>query len=330
MAAKQKQAASGIRRFSASIVREKEEYMAQRETQSAGRRLRELLKGGMPVVAPGVGDAISARLVEEAGFLATCMSGAWASALRGYPDVGLITLDQMVQNAAHIAEAVSIPVISDADTGFGDVVNVRRCVREFERAGVAGIHIEDQALPKKCGLLAGKIIVTEGEMTRKLRVACDARQDQDFIIIARTDALQTEGLASTIERGQMYFDAGADMLFVEGLRQEAEVEAVAEAFRGRLLFFNRTPRGHAPMMDIQRLHELGYQFIVYPIHLVLLSAATQRAFLEELRETGACESFEDKMLGVAEFFRLLGSDSVDDLIDRYMSDGAVANAVGAD
>jgi 2,3-dimethylmalate lyase len=284
---------------------------------SAGATLRELLAGDGPVIAPGVGDAVSARLAEAAGFRAVCMSGAWAASLRGYPDVGLITLPEMIQSASYIADAVDIPVAADADTGFGDIMNVRRCVRDFERAGIAGIHIEDQSLPKKCGLLGGKRLVPTADMVRKLHMACDARRGDDFVIIARTDALQAEGLNATIERATAYFDAGADMLFVEGFQREEDIHAVAQAFAGRSLFFNRTPRGYAPMLTIDELFALGFNFIVFPMHLVLLAAAVQRQLLEELASTGTCDSFESQMLRVEDYFEIVGHSALEELDRKY-------------
>ncbi len=188
------------------------------------RRLRELLAGPDPVLAPGVFDGLGARLVEEAGFPAVYMTGfGTAAALLGRPDVGLLTMSEMVDNAARIAAACELPVIADADTGYGNSLNVIRTVQEYERAGVAGIHIEDQVAPKKCGHMEGKQVIPPAEMEAKIRAAVAARQSPDFVIIARTDARAVEGMDSAIERALRYREAGADVLFVEAAESEDEI-----------------------------------------------------------------------------------------------------------
>jgi 2,3-dimethylmalate lyase len=270
-------------------------------TNSAGARLRALFSNDDVLVVPGSGDALSARLIESAGFEAVYMSGGWTSGARGFPDFGILTLNEMVENARYIANAITIPLIADADTGFGDHVNVRRCVQAFEDAGVAAIHLEDQALPKKCGLMEGKNVVPADEMAAKLRTAADARRDQDFLLIARTDALGAEGLDRTIDRGGLYFDAGADMLWVEGLRTAEEAEAVANSFRGRYLLFNKTPRGYGPAVPLDQVREWGYTIMMLPVHLVLAALQAQHELLDELRATGSCDEFEDRLFDLHEF-----------------------------
>lgn len=287
--------------------------LVKAEGGTATSRLRELLKRTEIAVAPGVGDAVTARLAGAQGFEALYMSGAWASALRGFPDVGLITLGEMVQAAAYIANAVDVPVISDADTGFGDTINVHRCVREFERAGVAGIHIEDQASPKKCGLLSGKKIVDANTMVKKIQVALGARDDPDFVIIARTDSLQSEGVDGAIARGRQYLDAGADVLFVEGFKTEEEVEAVGSALGERPLLFNQTPAGYGPVVEAQKLWGLGFRLIIYPLQLVLLSAHLQREWLKQVSRDGRLED-GGNMISIEEFFNIVDGDNTDAFI----------------
>src|SRR5687768_6836826 len=194
---------------------------------SAGAKLRTLLAQDGIVLGGGAHDALSARIVEQVGYPLCVVTGAGVSMCRGYPDVGLVTMEEMVANARYIAEAVDIPVVVDADNGYGNAINVRRTVREFERAGVAGIHIEDQVWPKRCGHMFGKKLIPVDEMVQKLHAALDARRDRDFVIIARCDALLVEGLEKTLERGEAYLQAGADMLFFEMRDSPAENKAMA-------------------------------------------------------------------------------------------------------
>src|ERR1043165_2326895 len=190
-------------------------------TQRPAARLRELLSRPGCIVAPGVADALVARLVELEGFDAVYMTGFGTSLTRlGQPDVGLLTATEMVANAARLADAGDIPLVADADTGYGNPINTRRTIRDYERAGVAGVHIEDQVWPKRCGHLAGKRVIPTAEMVAKIRAACDARIDADFTIIARCDAIAMEGLEAALERGKKYREAGADMLFIEAARSE--------------------------------------------------------------------------------------------------------------
>src|SRR5215813_10914023 len=203
----------------------KERSLTARLTRRPGgaARLRALLESGQTIVAPGAVDPLAARLVEEAGFPAVYMTGFGTSAaLLGRPDVGLLTMTEMAGNAGRIAACVDIPVIADADTGYGNPLNVIRTVGAFEAAGVAGIHIEDQVAPKKCGHMEGKLVISAGEMAQKLRAAVEARTNPDFVIIARTDARAVEGLGRAIERASLYREAGADVLFIEALVTEDE------------------------------------------------------------------------------------------------------------
>ncbi|MEA2657352.1 MAG: 2,3-dimethylmalate lyase, partial [Chloroflexota bacterium] len=207
-------------------------------------RLRELIGSSAPVLAPGCYDALSARLVEEAGFPAAYMTGFGTSAgYLGRPDVGLMTMAEMVDNARRIVDSVDIPVIADADTGYGNAINVIRTVQAYERAGVAAIHIEDQVAPKKCGHMDGKQVISPEEMAAKIRAASDARSSPDFLLIARTDARAVEGLDAAIERARLYREAGADILFIEAPQSEAEIRAVSFAFPKVPLLFNYAEGG---------------------------------------------------------------------------------------
>jgi 2-methylisocitrate lyase-like PEP mutase family enzyme len=274
---------------------------------SAGTALRELLDCASPVMAPGCGDAISARLIASTGFEAAYMSGAWTAASRGFQDYGLVTLQEMVQNAHDIARAVSIPIVADADSGFGSHLNVRRCVEEFERAGVAAIHLEDQELPKKCGLISGKVVISKEEMELRIATAIEAKRNPDFMIIVKTDALSMEGLEATLERGRAYFAAGADMLFVEALRSDDEAEAVSEAFRNRYLLFSCAAEGYGPQVGLDQIGTWGYQLVKYPMHVLLAGLPAQKELLTELRSSGDCSSFADRMTDLHELFELVGN-----------------------
>jgi 2-methylisocitrate lyase-like PEP mutase family enzyme len=216
-------------------------------------RLRQLLAGHEPVVAPGAYDALSARLVEHAGFDAVYMTGFGASAaLLGRPDVGLLSFAEMVDQARRLVAAVEVPLIADADDGYGNPVNVMRTVREYEAAGVAGLHLEDQLSPKRCGHLEGKQLIAASEMVEKIHAAVEARRSEDLVVIARTDARAVEGLDAALERARRYREAGADVLFVEAPQSEAEVAAVAEAFPDVPLLFNAVEGGRTPPLELGR------------------------------------------------------------------------------
>src|SRR6185312_12717200 len=226
-------------------------------------RLRELLASPAPVVAPGAYDALSARLIEQAGFHVVYMTGFGTTAsLIGRPDVGLLTGSEMVDNARRIAAAVDVPVIADADTGYGNTINVLRTVQLYEQAGVAGIHLEDQVMPKKCGHMTGKVVIPAAEMVGKVRAAVEARQDPDFLIIARTDAAAVHGLNEAIDRGRAYAEAGADALFVEAPTSEEDIARVAAELRGVApLVFNWAEGGRTPLLPVERIAELGFSLV---------------------------------------------------------------------
>ncbi|MGA2015267.1 MAG: isocitrate lyase/PEP mutase family protein, partial [Solirubrobacteraceae bacterium] len=250
--------------------------------------LRSLLGREEMLLAPGCYDALGARLVEEAGFAAAYMTGFGSAASRlGRPDIGLMTMPEMVDNARRIAAAVSIPVIADADTGYGNAINVIRTVQEYESAGVAAIHIEDQVMPKKCGHMDGKHVVTAGEMVAKVRAAVAARQRDEFLIIARTDARAVEGLGAALERARRYFDAGADMLFVEAPQSVAEIEAIAAGLSDVPLLFNYAEGGRTPPVTHTLLRELGFKLVIFPIGTLLAATGAMRALLAQIREQGS-------------------------------------------
>ena len=283
-------------------------------------RLRELLNSGQTVVAPGAFDPLAARLVEEAGFAAVYMTGFGTSAaLLGRPDVGLLTMTEMADSAGRIAACVDIPLIADADTGYGNPLNVIRTVGAYEAAGVAALHIEDQVAPKKCGHMEGKLVIGADEMAQKVRAAVDARTDPDFVIIARTDARAVEGLDSALDRARRYRDAGADVLFIEALVSEAEIEAAAAAFPDVPLLFNWAEGGKTPPVSLDRLTELGYRIVIFPIGTLLAATAAMRRILKEIAAAGTPASLLGELPTFGEFTDFIGLPEVRGIEQRYIA-----------
>jgi 2,3-dimethylmalate lyase len=281
-------------------------------------RLRALLDSGQTIVAPGAFDPLAARLVEEAGFPAVYMTGFGTSAaLLGRPDVGLLTMTEMAGNAGRIAACVDIPVIADADTGYGNPLNVIRTVGAYEAAGVAGIHIEDQVAPKKCGHMEGKQVIPAAEMAEKIRAAADARARPEFVIIARTDARAVEGLERALERARLYREAGADALFIEAVTSEAEAEAVARAFPGVPLLFNWAEGGKTPPIGLDRLTALGYRIVIFPISTLLAATAAMRRILREIAEAGTPAAALGELPAFGEFLDFIGLPEVREAEQRY-------------
>jgi len=248
-------------------------------------RLRTLLRREGMVVATGAYDCITARLIEQAGFAAVFITGAGAAASMGYPDFGLVTMSEMVANARRIAAAVEVPIVADADTGYGNELNVFRTVRGFERSGVSGIHIEDQEFPKKCGHLEGKEIITREDYRAKIRAAVAARGDPDFTIIARTDARAVAGFDEAIDRANAALTAGADMAFVEAPQTLEEVAAVPRLVDGPCLL-NVVRGGKTPDLDLHEAERMGYKLAIVPALLIQSVVGICDQALAGLRETG--------------------------------------------
>ena len=270
-------------------------------------QLRELLASPGIVPAPGAYDCLSAAVIERAGFPVVYMTGAGTSISRtGYPDIGLTTMSEMVANAAAIARTVSVPVIADADTGYGDVLQVQRTVREYERAGVAGIHIEDQESPKRCGHLDDKRVVPQEEMVRKLHAALDAREDDDFTIIARCDALAVTGWDDALRRCEAYVEAGADVLFLEALQTREQAMDVTGRFDVPVLY-NYVETGKSPLLPVSELEALGFKLVIFPISAMLAALKTMTDLMRELRETGTTAHLvADRMVSIQECFDTMG------------------------
>jgi 2-methylisocitrate lyase-like PEP mutase family enzyme len=264
---------------------------------------------------PMTADCITAKLIEQAGFAAVYMTGAGTAATLGYPDFGLVTMSEMVANAARIAAGVELPVIADADTGYGNELNVFRTVREFEKSGVAGIHIEDQEFPKKCGHLEGKQVIPRDEYTAKIRAAAAARRDPHFVIIARTDARAVAGLDEAIARANEALAAGADMAFVEAPQSLEEVAAVPRRVKGPCLL-NVVRGGKTPDLDLREAEAMGYKLAIVPGMLIQSVVAVCDRMLAELK-AGHRHPVPVQEITVSEMFRRFGADEWDALRDRF-------------
>ncbi len=283
-------------------------------------KLRKLLTGPDLVMAPGVVDALNARLVAEAGFEAIYMTGAGTTAARlGMPDVGLLTVTEMADNAGRIVDASGLPLISDADTGYGSPVNVFRTVSLFEKAGVAGIHIEDQNWPKRCGHLAGKTLIPANEMAAKIKAACDARNNKEFLIIARTDALALNGLSAALDRAKLYEEAGADVIFVESPRTTEEIKAIPKSLSKPALF-NMASSGKTPFLSRKEIASHGYKLAIYPNFAMLAAIPSVRHYLAELYEKGTVSHIVNDMASFQDLFNLVGMDEVKEMEERYSVD----------
>lgn len=268
-----------------------------------------LLAGPEIVVAPGVFDGLTALLVERAGFAAAYLSGGSIAYTRfGRPDVGLVSMSEVAEIIAAAAERIRIPLIVDADTGYGNALNVARTVRVFERQGAAAIQLEDQVTPKRCGHLDGKALVPTGEMVGKLKAALDARDDAATLIIARTDAVAVEGLEAALDRAEAYREAGADMLFIEAPGSVEEMAAVSSRFGGRVpLMANMVEGGKTPMMSAPELEALGFALVIFPGGLVRAFTHMAADYLESLKANGGTAPYRDRMLDLAGLNRILGT-----------------------
>ena len=282
-------------------------------TQAA--RMRELLRRDGMVVAPGAYDCITARSIVQAGFGAVYMTGAGTAATLGYPDYGLVTMSEMADNAGRIAAAVDVPVIADADTGYGNELNATRTVREYERRGVAGLHIEDQGFPKKCGHLDNKVIVSLEEYLAKIQAAVAARRDPDFLIIARTDSRAVLGIDEAIRRANAALAVGADMAFVEAPQTVEEVAAVPRLVNGPCLL-NVVWRGKTPEVAFAEAERMGYRVAIVPGLLFKAVIGVCDAMLSELRSTDR-HPVPLHSMTVREAFRRVGADEWDAVSDRF-------------
>lgn len=290
--------------------------MTSRTTQ-----LRSLMAAGGPGIVPGATDCFTARLIEEAGFPAVYVTGGGtANTYLGGPDIGLLTLNELVGQVERISDAVSIPVIADCDTGFGGVANVRRTIRAYERAGAAGLHIEDQVFPKRCGHFEGKAVVPVEDMLYRLQSALDARTDSDFLIIARTDARGPEGFEAALARAHAYLELGADGVFVEAPGSVEELMRIGQEFRGTALVANMIERSRTPLLPGKELLAMGFNIILYANAALYLGSFAIRQGLDVLRKEGTTASLIDRMTTFQERQKLVGLDKFDaaerDLVER--------------
>jgi 2-methylisocitrate lyase-like PEP mutase family enzyme len=280
------------------------------------KKLRSLVEKDGLVPLIGAYDVLSAKIAEQMGIELLHVGGYNLSAAHlGLPDVGYLTMMENVEVLRRIAANVDIPVIADGDDGYGNYLNVRRMIVEMERAGLAGMHMEDQVLPKRCGHMAGKRVIPKEQMVQKLKAALDVRKDEDFIIIARTDALQVNGFEDALERAQAYREAGADVIFVEAVLNDEQAAAVPKAIDGPCLY-NWVYRGVSPQYMFQEVADLGYKFVLYTDALFAVAAALTE-FYDELKNTGGYGKAAERMMPFEAFNRLVGIDDVIDLDRRY-------------
>ncbi|MCL6448121.1 MAG: oxaloacetate decarboxylase [Armatimonadetes bacterium] len=281
------------------------------------KKLRELLTKEGIIVAPGAADALVAKIIEKAGFQALYLTGAGVSfTTLGLPDLGLLTMTEMVGRAENICSAVEIPVIADGDNGYGNALNVVRTVRAYERAGVAAIQLEDQAFPKRCGHLAGKQLISRQEMVGKIKAALDARADDDFVVIVRTDARAVNGLADALERAKAYEEAGADVIFVEAPETVEEMRRITSAVEVPTMA-NMVEGGRTPLLSARELEQIGYKIVIFPNAALRVIARTVTEMMQVLYVTGTTRSLLDRMLTFEEINELVGIKEMRELEERY-------------
>lgn len=281
---------------------------------------RQLLREEEILLAPGCFNALSARLIEQAGFKAIYISGAAvAGNFLGYPDIGLTTMNEILENARNIVRVTSLPAICDADTGFGNAINTMRTVREFESAGLAGIQIEDQILPKKCGHTEGKLLISKTEMVQKVKAAVDARQDPDFVLVVRTDAIAVNGLDDALDRALAYQEAGADVVFVEAPRTLEEMRRVCRTIKVPLVANMVEGGGKTPVLPLRELKEMGYKLVIYPVSVHMAAIRAIQEVLAVLKKDGTTAACSSQMVPFQEMFEVVGRSRFTALERKYAS-----------
>ena len=287
-------------------------------TQRMTTRLRELIARPGCVIAPGAYDALSARMIARAGFEACYMTGYGTSITRlGLPDVGLLTASEMLDNTSRIVDASGLPVVADIDTGYGNAINVYRTVRDFEKAGAAAMHLEDQVSPKRCGHLQGKRVISTDEMLAKIKAACDARRDPDLVLIIRTDAIATEGIEAALERGERYREAGADMLFIEAPVGREQAERVAKHYKGVPLLYNMAASGKSPDIPADELGRMGFKLAHFALYGLLASIPAMEHVFAELRRTGTIGHLRSRMATFKQLNDIIGMPEHQAMEERY-------------
>lgn len=281
-------------------------------------RLKELILAPEILIMPGAHDSLVARIIEKAGFQAVTLGGYPATAnLLGKPDVSLLTMTEMVEYTRRICDAVDVPVFTDGDTGYGNVTNVFRTVKEMERAGVAGMFIEDQVFPKRCGHMEGKQVISTEEMVGKIKAALDARTDPDFVIMARTDALAVHGIEDAIYRGNVYRETGADLIFVEALQSVEEMKRINREINAPTMASN-IEGGKSPLLSAKELGEIGFNVVVFPISSTYCIAKAVMDLMKELKEKGTTKSFVDRMITFSDFNSLVGLEEIRNREESYL------------
>jgi 2-methylisocitrate lyase-like PEP mutase family enzyme len=286
---------------------------------SPRQTLKKLLQRNQLLVAPGCFDGLSARLVEEAGFEAAYLSGGAVARSMGIPDIGLVTMSEAIERAAQVVSAIKIPIIADADTGYGNAVNLVRTVREFERVGVAAIHIEDQVTPKRCGHLDGKEVVSLEEVQQKLAAALATRSDPDFCIIARTDARAVNGMDDAIARAEAFTRLGVDAIFVEAPQSEDELAEIPRRLPDIPLLVNVFKGGKTPMLPMDRLEKMGYRIAIYPSETQRAAIHAMRNALATLKREGTTESIDAALTTFKERDRVVGLDDWQQIEREYLA-----------
>ena len=284
--------------------------------------LRNMLHAREIVVAPGVYDALVALIAEQAGARALYLSGAAIAYTRlGRPDIGLVSMAEVADTIAALRDRVALPLIVDVDNGFGNALNVQRTVRVCERMGASALQIEDQTLPKRCGHLDGKSLISAAEMSGKIRAAVDARRSEDTLIAARTDAIAVEGMEAALDRSELYVEAGADMLFVEAPRTLEEMQQIVERFAGRVpLMANMVEGGKTPMLNAAELEAMGFSLVIFPGGIVRALANAARAYYGSLLATGSNNAFRDRMLDFDGLNAVIGTPDMLETGKKYEDD----------
>lgn len=284
--------------------------------ESPSRRLRGLIARRRAVLLPGAANALAARVIEDLGFEAVYVTGAGVTnTFLGMPDIGLITVTELADHVAAMRDAVGLPLIVDADTGFGNAINVGRTVRTLERAGASAIQLEDQDFPKRCGHFSGKSVIPKAEMAQKIRAAADARADADLVIIARTDAIAVNGFEDAMDRANAYIEAGADMTFVEAPRDANQIAAIPKLHVPQLI--NIVAGGLTPMLPREEFEKLGYALVLYANAALQAAVAGMQDVLGHLKERGSLDGASDKLAGFAERQRLVNKPRFDALEKKY-------------
>jgi carboxyvinyl-carboxyphosphonate phosphorylmutase len=282
-------------------------------------RLRKMIGEKRMIVAPGAFDALSARLIEQAGFSALYVTGAGVASSRlGVPDIGLTTMTEMLDAARNIVNAVGIPVICDMDTGYGNALNLMRAVREFEAAGAAALQIEDQVTPKRCGHTEGKQLIEKAEMIQKIRAFQEARRSRDLVLIARTDAIAVEGFENAVERARAYVEAGADVLFVEAPKTIEEMKCIVELLPDVPLLVNMVDGGKTPMLPAPELEAMGFKIAIYPTTAWTAAIKAMQRVLGRLNETGDAAAFDEDRVSFETMFEIVGRSQYQDLEKKFL------------